>query len=242
MGDLMCNRDDHTLYPSYSDEWRTRLEAPSDMCREESHELHDRPISSSVAASQGSSGFQRKFIPLMPPSCKHQADSADHNSVPRHARQPLVVVASLIDKIPNLAGLARTCEIFNCSSICYASKKVMRDATFQAISVTAERWLPIEEVPRSQLRDHLLKLQKKGYQLVGIEQTHNSVSLDSFQFTACTALVLGAEKEGIDAELLPLLDVCVEIPQSGQLRSLNVHVSGALTVWEYTRQQRAAEN
>lgn len=31
----------------------------------------------------------------------------------------------------------------------------------------------------------------------------------------------GAEKEGIDADLLPLLDGCVEIPQQGQLRSLN---------------------
>ena len=32
------------------------------------------------------------------------------------------------------------------------------------------------------------------------------------------------------------LDDCVEIPQSGVVRSLNVHVSGALVVWEYVRQ------
>ena len=46
------------------------------------------------------------------------------------------------------------------------------------------------------------------------------------------------EREGIPAQLLSLLDDCVEIPQLGIIRSLNVHVSGALLVWEYTQQWR----
>lgn len=67
-------------------------------------------------------------------------------------------------------------------------------------------------------------------------------------------LLLGTEREGIPAELIDVssqtdssqahcltvlqqLDVCVEIPQFGVLRSLNVHVSGALFLWEFTRQQ-----
>ena len=31
------------------------------------------------------------------------------------------------------------------------------------------------------------------------------------------------------------LDCCVEIPQGGVVRSLNVHVSGAIAVYEYSR-------
>lgn len=34
-----------------------------------------------------------------------------------------------------------------------------------------------------------------------------------------------------------MLDATVEIPQLGVVRSLNVHVSGALAVYEYTRQR-----
>ena len=30
-------------------------------------------------------------------------------------RHPLVLVASLVDKVPNLAGLTRTCEVFGCA-------------------------------------------------------------------------------------------------------------------------------
>ncbi|MGH0169884.1 UNVERIFIED_CONTAM: hypothetical protein FKN15_007890 [Acipenser sinensis] len=47
----------------------------------------------------------------------------------------------------------------------------------------------------------------------------------------------GNEREGIPVNLLQHLAVCVEIPQHGVTRSLNVHVSGALLIWEYTHQQ-----
>jgi tRNA guanosine-2'-O-methyltransferase len=50
-------------------------------------------------------------------------------------------------------------------------------------------------------------------------------------------LVLGREKEGIPADVLAVLHHTVEIPQLGLIRSLNVHVSGAISAYEYTRQR-----
>lgn len=44
------------------------------------------------------------------------------------------------------------------------------------------------------------------------------------------------EQQGIPADLLSLLDHAVEVPQLGVVRSLNVHVTGALFVWEYAKQ------
>jgi tRNA G18 (ribose-2'-O)-methylase SpoU len=52
-----------------------------------------------------------------------------------------------------------------------------------------------------------------------------------------TILLLGKEREGIPVEFLQAVDQCVEIPQLGIIRSLNVHVTGALAIWEYTRQR-----
>lgn len=49
-------------------------------------------------------------------------------------------------------------------------------------------------------------------------------------------LLLGREKEGVPVELLQLVDTCIEIPQLGIIRSLNVHVTGAIAIWEYTKQ------
>lgn len=44
------------------------------------------------------------------------------------------------------AGLCRTCEVFGVSCLVVGSLKVLDDKYFQALSVTAEKWLPVEEV------------------------------------------------------------------------------------------------
>lgn len=160
----------------------------------------------------------------------------------RQARQPLVVVASLIDKVPNLAGLARTCEVFQASSLVVADRRVAQDPSFAAISVTAEKWLPISECPESALVPFLIRKKRQGYTIIGVEQTAESVPLHSFDFVEHerAVILLGREKEGIPSELLALMDFCVEIPQLGLIRSLNVHVSAALAIYEFTRQRLLA--
>lgn len=253
--ELLFEQEDHTQFPSSSENFCvTFAEAIAANNRLGSAGKTEEPRGckasgeagggGGAAASElpagGASGLQRKFVPLAPPLPPDEDRAAAMESAVQRRRLPLVMVASLVDKTPNLAGLCRTCEVFNCEAVCLANSKITRDPSFQSISVTAEKWLPIREVPRAAVRDYLLEMRAKGYAIVGIEQTHCSRQLDEFHFQPNTVLVLGAEKEGIDAELLPLMDACVEIPQAGQLRSLNVHVSGSLVVWEYTRQLRAA--
>ncbi|KAK3023240.1 hypothetical protein RJ639_043352 [Escallonia herrerae] len=156
----------------------------------------------------------------------------------RAGRQDFILVASLLDRIPNLAGLARTCEVFKAASLAIADTNILHDKQFQLISVTAEKWVPIVEVPVISVKVFLEKKKQDGFSILGLEQTANSIPLDQYTFPKKTVLVLGREKEGIPVELIHILDACIEIPQSGVIRSLNVHVSGAIALWEYTRQQR----
>nr|ABF93471.1 RNA methyltransferase, TrmH family protein, expressed [Oryza sativa Japonica Group] len=158
----------------------------------------------------------------------------------KQSQQQLIVVASLVDRIPNLAGLTRTCEIFKAVGLAVADKSIIEDKQFRLISVTAEKWLPMMEVPVNSVKVFLEKKRLEGYSVIGLEQTANSKPLDHFSFPSKTVLVLGREKEGIPVDIIHVLDACVEIPQLGIVRSLNVHVSGAIAVWEYTRQQRIA--
>lgn len=51
-----------------------------------------------------------------------------------------------------------------------------------------------------------------------------------------TFIIHRHEKEGIPANLINLLDLAIEIPQRGVIRSLNVHVTSALFAWEYCKQ------
>ncbi|XP_032955451.1 probable methyltransferase TARBP1 isoform X2 [Rhinolophus ferrumequinum] len=149
----------------------------------------------------------------------------------------LIVVASLIDKPTNLGGLCRTCEVFGASALVVSSLQSINDRQFQHLSVSAEQWLPLVEVKPPQLTDYLQQKKSEGYTIIGVEQTAKSVDLTQYCFPEKSLLLLGNEREGIPANLIQQLDVCVEIPQQGIIRSLNVHVSGALLIWEYTRQQ-----
>ena len=63
----------------------------------------------------------------------------------------LLLVASLIDKVPNLGGLARTCEVLGVGGMVVANANVTKEKDFTAVSVTAEKWLPILECPEDQL-------------------------------------------------------------------------------------------
>eukprot|EP00913_Durusdinium_trenchii_P001223 g1126.t1 len=139
-----------------------------------------------VHAAGGASGLQRKFVPPAPPRLPDDAGGASTSK-----RAPLVVLASLVDKLPNLAGLSRTCEVFHCEALCLPNLKVVSEQAFQSISVTAEKWLPLRGVPKSQLKEHLLELRRSGYILLGVEQTHTSVPLDQWQFSEHTAILLG---------------------------------------------------
>ena len=156
-------------------------------------------------------------------------------------RQPLLVCASLVDKVPNLAGLARTCEIFGAEGLTIPSMKTLAHPLFTQISVTAEKWVPISEVKEDGVRPYLLRCKRAGYTVVGVEQTANSTSLLDYKFPDKTVLVLGKEREGIPMTILQDVDQCVEIPQLGLIRSLNVHVTGALMIWQYTQQKLLAQ-
>lgn len=79
--------------------------------------------------------------------------------------------------MPNLAGLARTCEIFAASSLVVPDARVLKNPAFSKISTGAEQWLPIEELDETQLMAWIRNAKRRGYTLVGVEQTNNSVCL-----------------------------------------------------------------
>lgn len=151
-------------------------------------------------------------------------------------KQSIIVVASLLENPVNIAGLCRCGEIFAVEQITVPERRVFEHPHFVAAARSAELWIPWKEVAPRDLPAYLEELRCRGYVTVGVEQTANSQSMEKFAFPERCAVVLGSEGQGIPAPLIPLLDICVEIPQYGLIRSLNVHVTGAIAMFEYTRQ------
>eukprot|EP00879_Flechtneria_rotunda_P025895 GHRR01027550.1.p1 GENE.GHRR01027550.1~~GHRR01027550.1.p1 ORF type:complete len:512 (+),score=171.74 GHRR01027550.1:324-1859(+) len=155
----------------------------------------------------------------------------------RAARRGLVVCATLLDNLPNLAGLCRTCESMSVEALVLSNRSVTFTDAFKRQSVTSERWLRLLEVTVPDLPTLLRERKEDGYTIIGVEQATNSIPLQSYSFPECCVLLIGNEQNGIPVNLLPLLDVCLEIPMMGVTRSLNAHVTGAMVVWQYTQQR-----
>ncbi|CAH1396741.1 unnamed protein product [Nezara viridula] len=175
------------------------------------------------------SKIQKKFVPW---KAMFEGHEEDINS----QKGGLILVASLVDKAANLGGLARTCEVFGAKELVVSNLEVRKEKEFIGLSMTAEKHLRISEVKTYNLAEYLKSMKKMGYSLIGAEQTTGSVSLTSYSFPDKCVLLLGSEKEGISPNLLPLLEEYIEIPQLGLVRSLNVHVTGAIFLWEYSKQ------
>lgn len=70
----------------------------------------------------------------------------------------LVVVASLVERVPNLGGIARTCEIFGTKQLVISNIEHVKNKEFLNLSVSAEKWLQIDQVKKIQQFSFLLFL------------------------------------------------------------------------------------
>lgn len=88
-------------------------------------------------------------------------------------------------------------------------------------------WIGFEDV-----KSTLNHLERENYRLVGFEQTSESIDIHELEFVERpTCIIVGNEITGIDDEILPQLDVTVEIPQYGRKHSLNVSVATGVALF-----------
>jgi len=152
-------------------------------------------------------------------------------TVPIQPRELLIVLAPMrsnvnLSRIVRLAGCAGVPKIIQCGP-----GKVDREIARDAIDA-------VEIVQRRSLAPVLEQLQEEGYSRVGLEQTTNSNCLYDFSFEHRTALVIGAEREGLTQDELDRLDHVVEIPVYGRPFSYNVATATTMAVYEYCKQFR----
>ncbi|MEN8008614.1 MAG: RNA methyltransferase [Candidatus Krumholzibacteriota bacterium] len=78
-------------------------------------------------------------------------------------------------------------------------------------------------------------LKDLGLPLIALEQTARSVGWESFRFPFPHCFIVGHEVNGVNKDLLDLVDQVVEIPMAGVKHSLNVAVSFGVLAFEIRR-------
>jgi len=80
-------------------------------------------------------------------------------------------------------------------------------------------------------------IRKKYDRILGTKLNDESKSLYDFDLTGSVAIAFGNEHDGLSDAFVEYLDGNIEIPQYGMVRSLNISVACAVTLFEALRQR-----
>ena len=147
-------------------------------------------------------------------------------------KNPVMVVLDNIRSMHNVGSVFRTADAFLAEGIClcgYTPQPPHRDIHKTALGATETvDWLYFSTTVEA-----VKELKQRGYKIYAVEQAEGSISLEKFeQAGEKMAVVFGNEVEGVDADVLPLCDACIEIPQLGMKHSLNISVAAGIILWK----------
>ena len=155
-------------------------------------------------------------------------------------RQPdITVVLENVFDPHNISAVMRTCDAVGVQDIYILNTKIPRHKKWGAkSSSSAAKWLTIHQYENVQ--DCFLSLRKRYSTILTTHLSSDAISLYEINFTKSIALVFGNEHSGVSDEIRELADGNFIIPQVGIIRSLNISVACAVTLYEAYRQKKLA--
>ncbi|WP_303821497.1 RNA methyltransferase [Apibacter mensalis] len=149
---------------------------------------------------------------------------------------PVILLLDQVRSMHNVGSVFRTSDAFAIEKIylcgitpCPPHREIQKTALGATESVEWEHQENISEL--------IINLKNEGYIIVGVEQVKGSILLQDYPINKEQkyVLIFGNEVEGISDSILHLIDIFIEIPQSGTKHSLNVSVCAGIVLWEWYR-------
>ncbi len=158
--------------------------------------------------------------------------------VSRARTKPLIVVLDGIEDPQNLGAILRTADASGVDGVIRQTRRAASVGGAAAkASAGAAAWVSIADVVN--ISRALEELKQLGVWTVGLD-AGAAASYDAIDFTLPTAVVLGAEGQGLRRLVREHCDTLVSIPMLGHVASLNVSVAAAVVLFEAVRQRRSA--
>lgn len=153
-------------------------------------------------------------------------------------RQPdLTLVTDHVVKERNLAAVVRTCDAVGIPTM-HSVTDAEPYRTYRGTSASAQKYVDVKH--HSTAVDILRELRGKGYNVVAANLSDQAIDYREVDYTRPTALLMGAEIEGVSSSALAFVDTQVVIPMMGMVESFNVSVAAAVILSEAQRQRQVA--
>ena len=161
------------------------------------------------------------------------------NSVLDKRQSDLTVALENVFDPHNISAVMRTCDAVGVQDIYILNTRIPPHKKWGAkSSSSAAKWLTIHQFDNAEECFSILR--KRYSTILTTHLSHDAVSLYSLDLCKSTALVFGNEHSGVSDEIRALADGNFIIPQVGIIRSLNISVACAVSLYEAQRQKHLA--
>jgi tRNA (guanosine-2'-O-)-methyltransferase len=155
-------------------------------------------------------------------------------------RQPdLTVVLENVFDPHNISAVMRTCDAVGIQDIYILNNKIPPHKKWGAkSSSSAARWLSIHQF--TDAKECFTELRKNFKKVYTTHLSSDAVALHDLDLTEPVALVFGNEHSGVSDDIIAMADGNFIIPQVGIIKSLNISVACAVSLYEAYRQKKNA--
>jgi tRNA (guanosine-2'-O-)-methyltransferase len=154
-------------------------------------------------------------------------------------RQPdLTVVLENVFDPHNVSAVMRTCDAVGIQDVYILNNRIPPHKKWgYRSSSTAAEWLTIHQF--TNINECFAHLRERYSKIYATHLGSDSKSLYDLNLTESIALVFGNETFGVSDEVRALTDASFSIPQVGIIKSLNISVACAVTLYEAFRQKES---
>ncbi len=155
-------------------------------------------------------------------------------------RQPdLTVVLENVFDPHNVSAVMRTCDAVGIQDVYILNDRIPPHKKWgYRSSSTAAEWLTIHQF--TNVDECFTELRKRYTKIYATHLSENATTLHKLNLTEPVALVFGNETFGVSEGITKLVDGTFIIPQVGIIKSLNISVACAVTLYEAFRQKQIA--
>ncbi|MDQ6610726.1 MAG: RNA methyltransferase, partial [Bacteroidota bacterium] len=151
----------------------------------------------------------------------------------------LTVVLENVFDPHNISAVMRTCDAVGVKEIYVLTTKIPLHKKWGVrSSSSAAKWLTIHQYEDAAAC--FASIRKNYSVILTTHLSSDAVSLYSTDLTSSTALVFGNEHDGVSEEIRAMADGNLIIPQMGMIKSLNISVACAVSLYEAFRQKMNA--
>ena len=161
------------------------------------------------------------------------------NTVLQKRQFNLTVVLENVADPHNISAVMRTCDAVGIQEIYILNTVIPRHKKWGAkSSSSAAKWLTVHQF--DDVQTCVEALRKKYDKIFTTHLSKDSVDLYDMDLIQNIALIFGNEHSGVSEQLNALADGNFIIPQVGIIKSLNISVACAVTIYEAYRQKSRA--